>query len=52
MLGSVTYEGKIGDHLEGFGPFALKELEIVSMGSIPNARCGIRMDRSKIEIVY
>jgi len=29
-----------------------KDLEIASVGSRPNTRYGIRMDRNKIEIVY
>lgn len=47
------YKGKIKQDLLGrFGPYALKDLEIASVGSRPNTRYGIRMDRSKIEIVY
>ena len=40
-----------GNHA-GFGPYALKELEIASAGVRPNTRYGILMDKSKIEIVY
>ena len=47
------YKGKLkGDFLNRFGPYALKELEIASVGSRPNTRYGILMDKSKIEIVY
>ena len=47
------YKGKIKQDLLGrFGPYALKDLEIASVGSRPNTRYGIRMERSKIEIVY
>jgi CRISPR-associated protein Csx14 len=47
------YKGKIKrDLIHRFGPYALKDLEIASVGSRPNTRYGIRMDRSKIEIVY
>jgi CRISPR-associated protein (TIGR02584 family) len=46
------YKGKIKQDLLGrFGPYALKDLEIASVGSRPQTRYGIRMDRSKIEIV-
>ena len=40
------------DLLSCFGLYALKDLEIASVGTRPNTRYGIRMDRSKIEIVY
>jgi len=47
------YKGKIKQDLLGrFGPYALKDLEIASVGSRPHTRYGIGMDRSKIEIVY
>ena len=47
------YKGKIKQDLLGrFGHYALKDLEIASVGSRPQTRYGIRMDRSKIEIVY
>lgn len=47
-----SYKSKIKDELEhGFGLYALKDLEIASVGFRPNTRYGIRMDRSKIEIV-
>jgi len=47
------YKGKIKQDLLGrFGPYALKDLEISSAGSRPHTRYGIRMDRSRIEIVY
>lgn len=32
--------------------YALKELEIDSVGSRPNTRYGIMMDKAKIEFVY
>ena len=47
------YKGKIKNNLLGrFGPYALKELEIASIGKRPNTRYGIRLDKGKIEIVY
>jgi len=47
------YKGKIkGDLLNRFGPYALKELEIASVGTRPNTCYGILMDKAKIEIVY
>lgn len=48
-----SYKSKIKEKiLERFGPYALKELEIASLGTRPNTRYGILMDKSKIEIVY
>jgi len=48
-----SYKGKIkGDLLRGFGPYALKDMEISSIGARPNTRYGLRMDKSRIEIVY
>jgi len=47
------YKGKIKkDLLSRFGPYALKELEIASVGTRPNTCYGILMDKAKIEIVY
>ena len=46
------YKGKIKlDLLTRFGPYALKDMEIISVGKRPNTRYGIRMDRDKIEII-
>jgi len=48
-----SYKSKIKENLQkSFGPHALKELEITSVGARPNTRYGIMMDKSKIEIVY
>ncbi len=48
-----SYKSKIKENLEkSFGPYALKELEIASVGVRPNTRYVIMMDKSKIEIVY
>ena len=48
-----AYKAKIKANLLGrFGPYALKELEIASVGSRPNTQYGILMDKAKIEIVY
>ena len=48
-----SYKSKIKETLQkSFGPYALKELEIASVGARPNTRYGIMMDKSKIEIVY
>lgn len=47
------YKGKIKqDILRRFGAFALKDLEIASTGKRPSTRYGIRMDRSRMEIIY
>ena len=47
------YKGKIKNELlKGFGPYAMKELEIASEGTRPNTRYGIRMDKGRIELVY
>lgn len=47
------YKGKIKKDLLGrFGPYALKELEIASVGTRPDTCYGILMDKAKIEIVY
>ena len=47
------YKGKIkSDLMNRFGPHALKELEIASVGTRPNTRYGILLDKAKIEIVY
>ena len=47
------YKGKIKNAIrDRFGPYALKELEIASIGTRPNTRYGIRMDKSRIEIIY
>jgi len=47
------YKGKIkADVLERFGPYAIKDLEIASTGTRPNTRYGLRLDKSKIEIVF
>jgi len=40
------------DLLKGFGLYALKDLAISSVGTRPNTRYGIRMDKARIEIVY
>ena len=37
--------------LSSFGLYALKDLEIASVGTRPNTRYGIMMDKNKIEIV-
>ncbi|MBW2030047.1 MAG: TIGR02584 family CRISPR-associated protein [Deltaproteobacteria bacterium] len=48
-----AYKAKIKDKLrERFGYYALKDLEIASLGKRPNTRYGIKMDKSRIEIVY
>ena len=48
-----SYKAKIKKDLQNrFGLYAVKELEITSVGTKPDKRHGIRMDKSKIEIVY
>ena len=48
-----SYKSKIKENIrKSFGPYALKELEIASLGARPNTRYGILMDKAKIEIVY
>ncbi|MBW1726351.1 MAG: hypothetical protein JRF31_07135 [Deltaproteobacteria bacterium] len=52
-MGLAWYKSKIKGALQRvLGPYALKELEIASVGARPNARYGIMMDRLTIEIVY
>jgi len=47
------YKSRIkSDLMRGFGPYGLKDLEISSVGTRPNTRYGIKMDKGKIEIVY
>ena len=47
------YKGKIKSDLLGrFGLYALQDLEISSVGTRPNTRYGLGIDKSKIEIVY
>jgi len=46
------YKGKIkSDLLDRFGLYAFKDLEIDAVGTRPNTRYGIGMDKSKIKIV-
>ena len=48
-----SYKSKIKDVFKNnFGPYALRELEIASVGARPNTRYGIMTDKSKIKIVY
>ena len=48
-----SYKSKIKENLQSrFGPYALKELEIASVGTRPNTCYGIHMDKAKLEIVY
>ena len=48
-----SYKGKIKSDLLGrFGLYALKDLEISPVGTLPNTRYGIRIDKGRIEIVY
>lgn len=48
-----SYKSRIKENLQSwFGLYALKELEIASVGTRPNTRYGILMDKGKIEIVY
>jgi len=47
------YKGKIKNKFfNRFGPYALKELEIASVGTRPNTRYGIPMERDLIEVVF
>ncbi len=47
------YKGKIKSAiLNRFGSYALNELEIASIGTRPNTRYGIKLDKSRMEIVY
>jgi len=49
----TMYKSKIRQDLQkSFGVYALKDLEITSIGKRPNTRFGIGMDKGKIEIVY
>lgn len=48
----TMYKGKIKRNLlTRFGPYALRNIEIISVGTRPNTRYGIRMDRNKIEVI-
>ncbi len=48
-----TYKSRIKENLrDRFGAYALESLEIASVGSRPNTRYGIRMDKSAIEVVW
>ncbi|MCF6246497.1 MAG: CRISPR-associated ring nuclease Csm6 [Desulfobacula sp.] len=48
-----SFKSKIKKLLETrFGSQALKEIEIASIGSRPDTRYGIRIDKSKLEIVF
>jgi len=52
-VGLAWYKSKIKGALQRvLGPYALKELEIASVGARPNARYVIVMDRLTIDIVY
>jgi CRISPR-associated protein Csx14 len=47
-----SFKAKIKKDLqERFGTYALKELEIASIGTRPDKRYGLRIDKSKIEMV-
>ncbi|MEW6185987.1 MAG: CRISPR-associated ring nuclease Csm6 [Thermodesulfobacteriota bacterium] len=49
----TMYKSKIRKEMQkNFGLYALKDLEIVSVGKRPNTRFGMGMDKGKIEIVY
>ena len=49
----MMYKGKIkNDFLKRFGAYALRDLEIASIGSRPNTMYGILIDKGKLEIVY
>lgn len=46
------YKSRIKENLrDSYGLYALKNLEIASIGSRPNTRYGVRMDKSAIEVV-
>lgn len=48
-----SYKSKIKENLQkSLGPYALRELEIASVGTRPDTCYGILMDKSRIEIVY
>lgn len=48
-----SFKSKIKTNiLNKFGPYALKDLEIASIGSRPGMKYGILTDKGKIEIVY
>jgi len=49
----MMYKSRIKENLlNRYGPYALKNLEIASIGSRPHTRYGIRMDKSAIEVVW
>lgn len=48
-----SYKSRIREKLQSaFGPYGTKDLEIAPVGSRPNTRYGILMDKGKMEIVY
>ncbi len=48
-----SFKSKIKKNLQSmFGPYALAELEIASVGSKPDTKYGILMNKGKMEIVY
>ena len=48
----MMYKSRIKENLRNrYGPYALNDLEIASIGSRPNTRYGIRMDKSAIDVV-
>lgn len=48
-----SFKSKIKNEiLAKFGPYALKDLEIASIGVRPDTRYGIRMDKENITVVY
>jgi CRISPR-associated protein Csx14 len=48
-----SFKSKIKAELAArFGPYALKDLEIASIGARPDTRYGILMDKTMIEVVY
>jgi len=48
-----SYKSRINADLrQVFGVYALKRIGISSLGSRPNTRYGILVDRNRIEVVY
>ena len=53
ILSFRTYKNRIKENLRNrYGSYALKDLEVASVGSRPNMRYGIRMDKSTIDVVW
>jgi hypothetical protein len=51
-LFALHQTGRTVEAIHRFGIYAMKDMDIISVGRRPNTRYGIGMDKGKIEIVY